>query len=379
MRFYKAKIILISSFLVVGSLAAPAKSYAALEGCPNTWNIKLPELAINKYSKLSNNAKVYFYTSSLFGPDNSTKQIKGLTYPLDTPITPRFTRQYALKTILPEVYEKLNNLGRDAVWSSNYEIVNSNNQKINKDQADYLFGTPARPWLLYFSGIGNGSQIKWNLNISIKACNDYKIPSNIFTLSDLEMSSASIDGYFKNSAAQSYNLFDFKQEEIIRSRLDANKKLIAQGRLGENVALEKLGNNDLGGKTFQYFYLGTNPADCIDSISQSGDKDNVTPISVVVKTSSCQVSVVADFSLGEQENCVTGSCTSDANYESLIKKLKSLGGDSWTGDLVEIDSFKINQKTSKINQVQTITCIKSKTTKKVSGTNPKCPSGYKKT
>ena len=372
------KRIVFAVLLSLTSTLIQVAANAATDGCPNTWNIKLPELSIKKYSKLSNNAKVYFYTSSLFGPDNSTKQIKGLKYPFDSSITQRFQQQYALKTILPEVYEKLNNLGRDAVWSSNYEIVSPNNQKIDKFQADYLFGSPARPWLLYFSGIGNGNQIKWNLNISIKACSDYKISSNIFTLNNLEMSSASIDDYFKNSATQSYNLFDFKQEEIIRSRLDANKKLIEQARLNEKVALEQLGNNELGGKAFQYFYLGTNPADCIDSISRSGDKDNVTPVSIVVKTSSCQVSVVADFSLGEQENCVTGSCTSDANYESLIKNFKSLGGDSWTGDLVEIDSFQINLKTSKIKLPQTITCTKGKVTKKVTAVSPKCPSGYKK-
>jgi hypothetical protein len=372
------KRIVFAVLLSLTSTLIQVPANAATDGCPNTWNIKLPELSIKKYSKLSNNAKVYFYTSSLFGPDNSTKQIKGLKYPFDSSITQRFQQQYALKTILPEVYEKLNNLGRDAVWSSNYEIVSPNNQKIDNLQADYLFGSPARPWLLYFSGIGNGNQIKWNLNISIKACSDYKISSNIFTLNNLEMSSASIDDYFKNSATQSYNLFDFKQEEIIRSRLDANKKLIEQARLNEKVALEQLGNNELGGKAFQYFYLGTNPADCIDSISRSGDKDNVTPVSIVVKTSSCQVSVVADFSLGEQENCVTGSCTSDANYESLIKNFKSLGGDSWTGDLVEIDSFQINLKTSKIKLPQTITCTKGKVTKKVTAVSPKCPSGYKK-
>ena len=372
------KRIVFAVLLSLTSTLIQVPANAATDGCPNTWNIKLPELSIKKYSKLSNNAKVYFYTSSLFGPDNSTKQIKGLKYPFDSSITQRFQQQYALKTILPEVYEKLNNLGRDAVWSSNYEIVSPNNQKIDKFQADYLFGSPARPWLLYFSGIGNGNQIKWNLNISIKACSDYKISSNIFTLNNLEMSSASIDDYFKNSATQSYNLFDFKQEEIIRSRLDANKKLIEQARLNEKVALEQLGNNELGGKAFQYFYLGTNPADCIDSISRSGDKDNVTPVSIVVKTSSCQVSVVADFSLGEQENCVTGSCTSDANYESLIKNFKSLGGDSWTGDLVEIDSFQINLKTSKIKLPQTITCTNGKVTKKVTAVSPKCPSGYKK-
>ena len=372
------KRIVFAVLLSLTSTLIQVPANAATDGCPNTWNIKLPELSIKKYSKLSNNAKVYFYTSSLFGPDNSTKQIKGLKYPFDSSITQRFQQQYALKTILPEVYEKLNNLGRDAVWSSNYEIVSPNNQKIDKFQADYLFGSPARPWLLYFSGIGNGNQIKWNLNISIKACSDYKISSNIFTLNNLEMSSASIDDYFKNSATQSYNLFDFKQEEIIRSRLDANKKLIEQARLNEKVALEQLGNNELGGKAFQYFYLGTNPADCIDSISRSGDKDNVTPVSIVVKTSSCQVSVVADFSLGEQENCVTGSCTSDPNYESLIKNFKSLGGDSWTGDLVEIDSFQINLKTSKIKLPQTITCTKGKVTKKVTAVSPKCPSGYKK-
>ena len=125
------KRIVFTVLLSLTSTLIQVPANAATDGCPNTWNIKLPELSIKKYSKLSNNAKVYFYTSSLFGPDNSTKQIKGLKYPFDSSIIQRFQQQYALKTILPEVYEKLNNLGRDAVWSSNYEIVSPNNQKID--------------------------------------------------------------------------------------------------------------------------------------------------------------------------------------------------------------------------------------------------------
>jgi len=39
MRIYKAKIVLITSFLVVGSLGAPAQSYAATDGCPQNWVI----------------------------------------------------------------------------------------------------------------------------------------------------------------------------------------------------------------------------------------------------------------------------------------------------------------------------------------------------
>jgi hypothetical protein len=38
----------------------------------------------------------------------------------------------------------------------------------------------------------------------------------------------------------------------------------------------------------------------------------------------------------------------------------------------------IPELTRLVNTIKTITCIKGKTTKKVSGTAPKCPAGYKK-
>jgi hypothetical protein len=382
MRFYKAKIILLSAILVVGVLGAPTKSYAALEGCPNNWNIKIPELTFNKFSTLSNNAKVHFYTSSLYGPDNSAKQRKGIGYPLETPSAqriPRFQGEYALKILLPEVYEKLTGLGKDAIWSSSYEIVNPkiNSKSTNQSELEGLFSSPVRPWLLYYLGIGNGTKIKLNLKISIKSCSDFTISSNTYQFENLEISTMTFDDYFKNSVSSTAGSFNFKQEELIRDRLSNNIKLLSNGTLNKDIPLNRIGYTELDGKEFSYLLLGIEPAGCIDSINPNS-LPAVNPVSAVVISNPCNVSVVADFNLTEQVNCKSSTCSTDPNYDNLIQKLKSFSGDYWTGDFIQVSTFIINQKVSSTKVIRSITCVKGKLTKKVTGTSPKCPTGYKK-
>jgi len=377
----KAIVFLLILSVSVSLLLIPSKSYAALEGCPNNLSIKLPELTINKFSALSNGAKVHFYTSSLFGADNSASAKKGMSYPLEVTSTPpprRFQGEYSLKVILPEIYEKLNSLGKDAIWSSSYEIIGSNIPPSNyRPKILDLFSLPARAWGLYYIGIGNGTQIKYNLKISVKSCADYVVSSNVYTFNSLEQSTMTLDDLFKYSLDPSIGAFNFKQEELIRARLENNKKLISQGTLNLDISLDRLGPSELDGKEFAYLFLGMNPTACIESINPNSGPA-VNPISVIVKASNCEVSIVTTIMLTEQFNCKSSTCSVDSQYDGLIRRvsLSSIGGDL-SYERVEIGTFNVNLQKAKKSTSKSITCIKGKTIKTVTGTNPKCPSGYK--
>jgi hypothetical protein len=368
--------------IILVLIGLPTKSYASLEGCPNLWNIQSPNLVINKYSALSNNAKIYFYTSSLYGPENGVGST-GKRYSLDT-VDPanrnrqRFNGESALKIILPAVFEKLTSLGRDAVWSSKYELVNPEIKSVEAHQNEFnaLFSAPVRPWLLYYLGIGNGTQIKWNLKISVKSCPDFSISSNIYKFNDIEISSMSFDEYLKSSTNSPDSTFNFKQEEVIKSTLENNKKLLAQGILTQNIKLNQLGGTELGNKEFAYLLLGTNPVGCIESINPRR-LPAINPIYAIVKSQSCQISVVADFRLTEQSKCNSITCLIDQNYQTLISGLERFNGGYWQGDFVEVDTFKITLSKSPKTTNKSIKCIKGKLIKKVTGTSPKCPTGYK--
>jgi len=368
--------------LVISSLSVPFKSFAALEGCPSNWGIKVPELTVSKFSAVSNGAKVHFYTSSLFGADNSARSQKGVRYPLEVPSTQPLPRsqggEYSLKVILPEVYEKLNSLGKDAIWSSKYEIIESGIQPSNKNpnEMEALFVVPMRSWLLYDLGIGNGTQIRYNLKISIKSCGDYVASSNVYKFNSLEKSTMTLDDFFKYSSDPSIGAFNFKQEELIRSRLENNKKLIAQGSSNLDISLDRLGPRELDGKEFSYLFLGTNPISCIQSINPSSYPP-VNPVSVIVKTSNCEISIVTTVILTEQLNCKSSTCSIDSQYDALMKKLQvNSYGDFWKYDRVEIGTFTVSLQKVK-NTTKSITCVKGKTTKKVTGAPPKCPKGFK--
>jgi hypothetical protein len=67
-----------------------------------------------------------------------------------------------------------------------------------------------------------------------------------------------------------------------------------------------------------------------------------------------------------------------SKYKSIVlvrvRATNSLGSSDWSSGIYSyVRDFGLVESGSK-----TITCVKGKTTKKVTGTNPKCPSGYKK-
>ena len=108
------------------------------------------------------------------------------------------------------------------------------------------------------------------------------------------------------------------------------------------------------------------------------------------------------FLLPEIENISKGSLSLNATatsgkvitYSSLTPKICSISGSELnllrTGDCTVIATqagtstlapasatANITLTATKVAAKKTITCIKGKTTKKVTGTNPKCPTGYK--
>ena len=74
MRIYKAKIVLTTSFLVVGSLGAPAQSYAATDGCPQNWVIDTSQYPNSELenAKLTLGRNIVVTESTEYSPkDNS--------------------------------------------------------------------------------------------------------------------------------------------------------------------------------------------------------------------------------------------------------------------------------------------------------------------
>jgi hypothetical protein len=62
-----------------------------------------------------------------------------------------------------------------------------------------------------------------------------------------------------------------------------------------------------------------------------------------------------------------------------VRATNSLGTSDWsTGIYSFVKDFGLVDTSAGVSKTTTITCVKGKLTKKVTSTNPKCPSGYKK-
>ncbi len=335
------------------SMFVPINSSAALDSCPDTWVINVPEFRISKYSMTSDNARVFLYSSTLFGSDDPTKQAMGLQYGLKSDsknISARFDRKFALQALLPDVYAKLNSLGRNAAWSTNYEIIDQKVDTSRPEGMSNLFTLPMRAWNLSYLGIGNGTKLRWKLNISVKDCKDLTVYSNTVAVEDIELSLMSLDNYFENFNNSDLGTFNFKQEELIRKGLEVNKNLISKGSDDELIFLERLGYKELDGREFSYLILGVDPPGCIDSIN-SNSYPAVNPVAVSVNSLPCKASVAASFKLSEQHQCNSNSCLFDKSYNSLINDFNSTY-DFSQYDFVEVDSFELTKSQSAAKQAE---------------------------
>jgi hypothetical protein len=88
------------------------------------------------------------------------------------------------------------------------------------------------------------------------------------------------------------------------------------------------------------------------------------------------------MTIANQRVCIPDALPGSNN--SVLLKIKAGVRVTGAADIRELDNVSINLavpakvKSTQTKKVSTITCVKGKASKKVSGVNPKCPSGYKK-
>ena len=72
----------------------------------------------------------------------------------------------------------------------------------------------------------------------------------------------------------------------------------------------------------------------------------------------------------QEDNSLKFPCPNQKSFDDLLLKYKNLVDEA-------IKDYEKNTSTKSTSKIQTITCIKGKVVKKISGLQPKCPSGYK--
>jgi hypothetical protein len=188
------------------------------------------------------------------------------------------------------------------------------------------------------------STVETIIKVEVKNC--AKVQSFTFThpLYEKTLFSSPFQIISASTYAQQFpNLFiDFKKQEAFSSYI-ANQKLLAQDRINQ----EKLFNQR---RFFPTVLLGIGDSD------ESGFKGSLSIVSMsenCVKPSTDRVGF-AEFTFGKK-----------CQFAWLNISPTQLG-------LIEPFILDLTLNTN------SVTCTKGKTTKKVSGTNPKCPKGYKK-
>lgn len=372
MRFARYLYLALATIVVsTVSVVVPQKSLAA--DCPDTWGIKIPILEITMTTKTYEGVQTNSYASSLLSGDN------------------RYTNENSgnrsnLQKIMPDLYNKLKALGNNAVWNSYYEIVNPKitsvyppHQEADNTEMAWIFASPVKSWLMLYNRIGEGSEIHWVLEVSVKGCVDYKATSNTYKFSNFKLPSITLDYFFANQAKIWNNKYNFKDEELIRTMLDKNLTLLEKVDLNVPVGLQRLSYNDLHGEDFPYLIIGINPPGCVDSINpNSGPR--VNPYSAIVYSAPCQAGLFADTMLGKDYDWVLfKTFTIDKKPAPTPTPRATPTQISSPTPSAAVASAKPRIAVIKSNSNKTtITCYKGKTIAKITGVKPICPSGYKK-
>ena len=376
--------------------------------CPTSWDVKIPELAITKVSAKYFGLTFEYYESNFAGVDRSSSERMGLILPS----TPQNLtgRAYSLSKISPNLFEKLMLLGPNAVWSSYYQVVPSKSQPFRLSQygEDIDFTYPVRPWLFFFQGIGEDSEIVWKSKISVKGCPDFNISSNSAKLPSLKLTSITLDEYFSILSNLPKPEFNFKQEELIRGAIASNLEDLKKLTQDQPLYLKRTGWKELDGKEFSYILVGMKPAGCLDSVNPNSIPP-VNPIVATLNSNDCLGGLLAGIPLADYENSeICGSkgwsaiskCEITEGYKALVTRIQGRS-DDWRYDRVLIDTFQIrvpivgtptpspsptptplstataSAASTPSAKRTTITCVKGKLTKKVTAVKPKCPAGYK--
>jgi len=278
----------VSLVLILITFGLPTNSYAATDGCPDTWSIDTSQ-----------------YPNSELGD----AKFKLGPKMVQTVVSQRILEYKGETGSVPKLDNLLQQGRANAVFV-------------------YLYGR---------------STVETIVKVEVKDC---LRPQN-FTFNHLLYEKRLFSAPFEIISASTYatqfpNLFiDFKKQEAFSAYI-ANQKLLAQSRIDREKSFTQR-------RFFPTVLLGIGDSD------ESGFKGNlpIIPMTENCVKPSVERAGFAEFTFGNK--CQFAWLSVSPTQLGLIEP--------FTVDLT------LNSKS--------ITCIKGKVTKKVSGTNPKCPKGYK--
>jgi hypothetical protein len=203
-------------------------------------------------------------------------------------------------------------------------------------------------------GISNGTEIKFELNISQKGCSDLNLTSNVFVFDNIPISEYGFDRYFETFPnGVTGRVLNFQELEAVKKSVLNNIKVVEEkSRAGEVTPLNVVRSD--AGYGANYLIVGLAPGGCASG-RNTNSAPTINPSDVEVLAIPCKFGVLMPF-----EYPGGGGFTLISSH-SIIKGLKQ----------------PTSTKESGVKK-STITCVKGKISKKVTGFNPKCPSGYKK-
>lgn len=339
--------------VIFSTLFLPTNS-ASAENCPESWGYKIPELTFEKTTR-TKGSDIEIFRSSSLGGGISTED-----WQLNRP------------ELFPEPFlTRIKNLGPDLAISAKYKVVNANREQI--DFSGYGAGwtksfTGQPDWLLLSRGVWNGTKIYYEMILNQKGCSPITLRSNVYTFSDMSISSFDFDDFFvKNPNGATDAVLNFKQVDILKSSIRSNIEIIKNAKEGTVVKLNSL--RPLVGRIVGYLVVGLEPGGCVVGRNPYSSPE-IDPLDIVIVQKPCKGGVLMSYELGGVYSY--GLVTTfglNMDSEQAQPKVPTPSGTVSP----KVTTPLVIQK----NQVKTIVCAKGKNFLRVTGVNPKCPSGHK--
>jgi hypothetical protein len=373
MRFYKAKIVLLSSFLVVGSLGTPAKSYAALEGCPDTWKIPPSQGQITLIDKESIPAD--FSLTNYYS-------IEGIEIFLNMGLSYLVIKNYS-DPFSPAFNQKILDGGRDISVTGQWKVSSDGKtwralsslqgtllpegssrtytgaprsgtaRNINKVDFAYPATTAAR------FGMTPNSKFALETKVDVVGCKQSITYQSISSIPEYAASTKSLDStieayYLARPTIQKINFIAQKScNETLNSFVSHIRDVSSKSQIW-TIKNTKRGTLDLG-------WSLTAPEN-----TTCGEAQGLPGIGLGVSPS-------------RGDGCITLTTPFGSTYTYKTLKYPCSVSVDYAGS--EVAKFEISKPKNSVNtqsKTKMIMCTNGKLNKQITGAKPVCPKGYKK-
>ncbi len=327
--------------VILITLYLPAKTYAATDGCPETW--KIPELTF----RMSGSDFQKFFSRTYkpiikngateFSFDNSNWQKSNIgVFPIQDPNISEENRAYFLNNQIRSLILSGSEpkYGDDGIINGNLQLIKYNQVYIKTPLI--VEKKDCKPFTFFFNGVFETPKIVYK-----DFSQDFLKISNFFR--DYQSAEKAKNNYDK--CLTDWKSLSLKKDKIIEVQKSCYLGPIfpIKGDADQTIFLSLI---PYGNKCLKFYQGNSNRSDGWQ----------------LAQGANCKFAVInpSDWNFYSTR-------TNDANFPKTIIIYEEIL-------IKNTSSTKLNLNDSKI----TIVCTKGSSTKKVTGTNPKCPKGFKK-